>query len=68
MNSKTGTGNLGGHMTYRQQSLLTILLSVILQDIYLDLVHKKAKIEEQLKEISLALNGMEVTYTNSLFY
>ncbi|XP_024627402.1 protein DYAD [Medicago truncatula] len=29
------------------------------QDIYLELVHKKAKIEEQLKEISLALNGME---------
>ncbi|GAU44014.1 hypothetical protein TSUD_349460 [Trifolium subterraneum] len=31
------------------------------QEIYVELVHKKAKIEEQLKEISLALNGMEVT-------
>jgi hypothetical protein len=32
-----------------------------LQEIYMELVHKKAKLEEQLKEISLALNGMEVT-------
>ncbi|GAU44015.1 hypothetical protein TSUD_349470, partial [Trifolium subterraneum] len=30
------------------------------QEIYVELVHKKAKIEEQLKEISLALNGMEL--------
>ncbi|XP_045800356.1 protein DYAD-like isoform X2 [Trifolium pratense] len=29
------------------------------QEIYVELVHKKAKIEEQLREISLALNGME---------
>ncbi|CAL5196445.1 unnamed protein product [Lathyrus oleraceus] len=29
------------------------------QEIYADLVHKKAKVEEQLKEITLTLNGME---------
>ncbi|XP_061369441.1 protein DYAD [Gastrolobium bilobum] len=29
------------------------------QEIYAELVHKKAKIEEQLKEISLILSGME---------
>ncbi|WJX45951.1 hypothetical protein P8452_32796 [Trifolium repens] len=34
---------------------------VSMQEIYMELVHKKAKLEEQLKEISLALNGMEVT-------
>ncbi|WJX86971.1 hypothetical protein P8452_69209 [Trifolium repens] len=32
---------------------------VSMQDIYLELVHKKAEIEEQLREISLALIGME---------
>ncbi|WJX92664.1 hypothetical protein P8452_74271 [Trifolium repens] len=32
---------------------------VSMQEIYVELVHKKSKIEEQLKEISLALNGME---------
>ncbi|CAK8561188.1 unnamed protein product [Lathyrus sativus] len=29
------------------------------QEIYADLVHKKAKVEQQLKEITLTLNGME---------
>ncbi|XP_073227049.1 protein DYAD isoform X2 [Cicer arietinum] len=32
---------------------------VSMQEIYAGLVHKKAKIEEQLKEITLALGGME---------
>ena len=33
---------------------------VKLQEIYAELVNKKAKIEEQLKEISLALSAMAV--------
>lgn len=38
-----------------------LFLFFIYQEIYADLVHKKAKVEEQLKEITLTLNGMEVT-------
>lgn len=49
--------------TYRKHTVLILLLSVKLQEFYAELVYKKAKIEEQLKEISLALGGMEVTKT-----
>lgn len=35
-------------------------LNAILQEIYAELVSKKAKIEEQLKEISVTLSCMEV--------
>lgn len=37
-----------------------ITFDVILQEIYAELVSKKAKLEEQLKEISLTLSDMEV--------
>jgi low affinity Fe/Cu permease len=45
-------------MSYRYQTLLIILLSFILQNIYVNLVDRKAKLEEKLKEISLAMSVM----------
>jgi low affinity Fe/Cu permease len=45
-------------MSYRYQTLLIILLSFILQNIYVNLVDRKAKLDEKLKDISLAISVM----------